>query len=205
MTNAKLTGGLLMKMISRRPFLLFCAIAALSLLPSSSPAQSSAGGPASQTETPLYVCGEKHPPENGPCATPPRVKYDPDPELPRGAKGRHAKVVLWLVVTQNGESSDIRVEQTAGQAYDEAAVTAVKRWRFAPGTYSDKPVPVIIHVEISFEPPVCGCTSLLLFRSPRSWCPAVEEHLAGLFHHHVIEIFHDEQVVALILDHYNSA
>jgi TonB family protein len=84
---------------------------------------------------------------------PPRVLSDPDPEystLARSA-GYQASVVLWLVVDTDGSAKRIRVQQGAGMGLDEAAIAAVKNWRFESATRNGEPVAVMINVEVNFR------------------------------------------------------
>ncbi len=86
-------------------------------------------------------------------AGPPRVTYSPDPDYP--TKGRNDKkggtVVLRLVVDRDGLPRDVEVVRNLSPGFDQAAVNAVKKWRFAPGTKDGKSVAVQINVEISFH------------------------------------------------------
>lgn len=102
-------------------------------------------------DKPMYVCSEKH---SQPCASPPSAKYDPDPEYPEKAREEKvgATVVLWAIITTEGTASHIRVAKSAGQGFDEAAIDGVKRWRFDPGLYDGKPVPVMINIAVNFKP-----------------------------------------------------
>jgi len=86
---------------------------------------------------------------------PPRPIYSPDPDYPDEARksGKEGTVVLWLVVGSNGLPSDIRVARSLSPILDEAAVNAVKKWRFVPATKDGKPGAVQINVEINFRRP----------------------------------------------------
>ncbi|HET7440488.1 MAG TPA: energy transducer TonB [Terriglobales bacterium] len=83
----------------------------------------------------------------------PRPIFAPDPEYSEEA--RKAKfqgvVVLWLVVTPDGRTHDIRVMRTAGLGLDEKAIEAVRTWRFDPARKDGHPVSVQISVEVSFR------------------------------------------------------
>ena len=70
--------------------------------------------------------------------------------------------VISLIVNVNGEPESVKVVrslaaslkpklQAAGQGLDDAAITAVQQYRFKPSTLDGKPVPVEIHVEVSYH------------------------------------------------------
>jgi protein TonB len=85
----------------------------------------------------------------------PHATYAPDPEFPekeRKARQRgKGTVVLSLVVNSDGLPSDIKVLRTLSPDFDKAAMDAVKKWRFSPGTRDGKPVAVQIKVEVTFH------------------------------------------------------
>ena len=66
---------------------------------------------------------------------------------------------VWLecVVTVNGVCSDIKVIRGLDPRYglNEAAISALKKWRFTPGTKDNQPVPVLFTIEMNFamDPP----------------------------------------------------
>ena len=49
----------------------------------------------------------------------------------RGVRG---DVVMEIVVRRDGSVGDVKVLQGLGYGLDERAVTAVKQWKFSPGT-----------------------------------------------------------------------
>jgi TonB family protein len=60
-------------------------------------------------------------------------------------------VVLQVLVSETGEPLQVRVEQGARAGLTEAAVEAVKQWRFEPATKNGKPVRTFATVRIPFE------------------------------------------------------
>jgi TonB family protein len=60
-------------------------------------------------------------------------------------------VVLGLVVNQDGVPSNIHVIRPLGCGLDAQAVQAVGGWRFKPAEKDERPVPVVISVEVSFH------------------------------------------------------
>ena len=83
----------------------------------------------------------------------PRTIYSPDPEYSEEA--RRAKfqgtVVLWLIVSPDGQPRDLRVMRSIGMGLDQKAIEAVRTWRFDPARKDGKPVAVQINVEVSFR------------------------------------------------------
>jgi periplasmic protein TonB len=86
---------------------------------------------------------------------PPRATYAPDPKFPeRERKSRQrgkGTVLLSLVVNPDGLPSDIKVSRTLSPEFDQAAMDAVKKWRFSPATRDGKPVAMQIKVEVTFH------------------------------------------------------
>jgi periplasmic protein TonB len=84
-------------------------------------------------------------------AKPPKVLSNPDPEYPKKEWRNQGTVVLFLVVDSNGLTREIKVVRSLSPGLDQAAVEAVRKWRFAPGTKDGKPVAFRITVEILFR------------------------------------------------------
>jgi TonB family protein len=59
--------------------------------------------------------------------------------------------ILSLNVNTKGEPEDITVLLPLGDGLDEAAVEAVRTWRFQPGTKDGQPVPVQATIEVNFR------------------------------------------------------
>jgi TonB family protein len=58
-------------------------------------------------------------------------------------------VVLKVVIDEHGKVGNVEVLRSVGHGFDEAAVAAVRQWRFRPATRDGKPIKVV-HV-IPFE------------------------------------------------------
>jgi TonB family protein len=84
----------------------------------------------------------------GPGVTPPRVVRTVTPTLPFHTSGR---VVLDVVLQEDGTPRVVRVLQTAGPQVDEAAVAAVERWRFRPAMRDGRPVKVRMTTEMDIH------------------------------------------------------
>lgn len=84
---------------------------------------------------------------------PPKLTYSPDPQYPKEErKARHqGTVVLWVVVGPDGSPRDIGVARVLSPDFDEAAIDAVKKWKFSPGTKDGEPVATKINVEVTFR------------------------------------------------------
>ena len=75
--------------------------------------------------------------------------YPPD-ALAAGAEG---DVAVEVTVGVDGAVSDARVVSSGGDAFDQAALTAVRQWKFEPAREGETPVAVRIRVPFSFRLP----------------------------------------------------
>ena len=83
----------------------------------------------------------------------PSTKIQPKyPEIARKAKIQ-GKVVLQAVIKKDGSVGDIQVLQSPGAkfGFDEAAIAAVRQWKYKPGLQNGKPVDVYFTVVVTFE------------------------------------------------------
>jgi protein TonB len=80
--------------------------------------------------------------------------------MPRGGR-KEATVVIGLKVGTDGLPRDVHVVHSAAEgvkpklrkaaaSLDEKALEAVRQYRFEPGTYEGKPVPVAITIDVHF-------------------------------------------------------
>jgi protein TonB len=95
-------------------------------------------------DEPIYVGGDVEPPE-ALHAPPPRY-----PELARVA-GRDGLVVLQAVIDRDGTVRDVRVLRGAPFGMTEAAVEAVRTWRFRPARRAGEPVAVYYQLTVRFR------------------------------------------------------
>jgi TonB family protein len=83
----------------------------------------------------------------------PRPIYDPDPEYSEEA--RKAKfqgtVMLSAVIGADGRPHNLHVLRSLGMGLDQKALEAVGKWRFAPGTKDNRPVSVLVSIEVAFR------------------------------------------------------
>ena len=84
---------------------------------------------------------------------PPRAVYAPDPGYPEYARKKKLQgtVTLRVIVTEEGRAESILVWRSLGNGFDELAAAAIRTWKFEPATFEDKPVPVIVNVEVNFR------------------------------------------------------
>jgi TonB family protein len=83
----------------------------------------------------------------------PELIFKTEPEYSQEARRAHLQgsVKLRIDVGLDGRPVNIRVVQPMGLGLDEAAIEAVKRWRFRPALVGDKPVVAPALVEVGFH------------------------------------------------------
>jgi protein TonB len=86
--------------------------------------------------------------------TAPEKVFAPNPHYPEVALRIRYKgtVILKCVIDSSGQVVDIEVLRPEPYGLTEAAVAAVKRWRFEPSTLNGKPVDVIYTLSVRFVP-----------------------------------------------------
>jgi protein TonB len=95
---------------------------------------------------------------------PPKLVSSVDPEFTEQARRKKLEgvVVVALTVDTAGNPQDVRVARSLAQdvsnkykkialGLDANAVAAVKQYRFQPGQFQGKPVPVEIEVRVNFR------------------------------------------------------
>ncbi|MCU1301341.1 MAG: TonB-like protein [Candidatus Sulfotelmatobacter sp.] len=82
---------------------------------------------------------------------PPVAELTRIPNPPFGSRDNAAKVTLSLVVDTKGKPQDVRVVGPRRKNYDESALSAVRGWRFKPGTCNGDPMPFQMYVEVDFR------------------------------------------------------
>ena len=76
-----------------------------------------------------------------------QAEYPPEAE----AAGLAGSVVLEIDIGETGEVMDARVIGPAGNGFDEAAIAAVKQFRFTPAEIDDQPAAVTIEYRYDFQ------------------------------------------------------
>lgn len=87
--------------------------------------------------------------------TPPEALIRVDALYPPEAlhQRREGTVTLLVTVETDGSVSDARVAASAGEDLDQAALTAIRQWRFRPALAGERPVRVRIRVPFVFTLP----------------------------------------------------
>jgi protein TonB len=100
------------------------------------------GMPGAPIEEPVRVGGEVQPPK--------KVK-DVRPEYPPTARAARVEgtVILEAVIDERGVVADVRVLKSI-PLLDEAAVDAVKQWRYQATLLNGEAVPVVMTVTVNF-------------------------------------------------------
>ena len=82
----------------------------------------------------------------------PRKTWNVTPEYPRLARlrGTQGIVILEVTVDRQGEVSDVSVLRST-EALDEAAIAAVRRWRYEPTVVNGMPVSAIFTESVRFQ------------------------------------------------------
>ncbi|MGH9533262.1 MAG: energy transducer TonB [Terriglobales bacterium] len=100
------------------------------------------------------------PPPPGPVSSlrgagiePPAALATPKPAYPPAAKRARltGKVVLSIFVGPDGRAHGIQIVQALGLGLDDAAVQAVRRWRFQPATVAGQAVWVRANIRVNFR------------------------------------------------------
>jgi TonB family protein len=83
---------------------------------------------------------------------PPHLVTAPDVPYPEGASG-DASVVLELLIDENGDVADVKVEE-GEEPFASRAKEGAKSFKFEPATRDGKPIKARIRYKLSFKPPV---------------------------------------------------
>jgi len=78
----------------------------------------------------------------------------PSPSYPESARrdGREGRVLLRVLVDHQGRIKQVDINSSSGSdVLDHAAAEAIKRWRFHPARYGDKPVESWLRIPIEFR------------------------------------------------------
>jgi protein TonB len=92
--------------------------------------------------------------------TPPKFDaaylLNPKPAYPSMSRrlGEEGRVMLWVMVEADGLPSKVEVRTSSGHArLDQAAVDAVRNWKFVPARRGSEPVSAPVIVPLSFALP----------------------------------------------------
>lgn len=83
---------------------------------------------------------------------PPRLLHEVKAQFTEEARRRNISgdVLLEIVVTRDGDVSDVKVLQGLGGGLDERAIAAVRQWQFAPAHRQGQAVDVVVEVAVEF-------------------------------------------------------
>jgi TonB family protein len=79
-------------------------------------------------------------------------------EEARKARMTGGVVILDVLIDEKGNVTDVKVLQGLAMGLEEAAVKAVKRWKFKPATLDGQPVPVYYILTVNFTSSADGLT-----------------------------------------------
>lgn len=102
------------------------------------------GGGTGQGDGPLVVGGD---------VKAPVLISRVDPEFPRVAlqTGIKGTVVIRCVIDRQGRIRNAEIVESAHPLLERAALAAVQKWRFHPGTLNGRPVDVIFQLTVNFN------------------------------------------------------
>jgi protein TonB len=128
---------------------------------SSQPQKQKQDVPKTDTEptTPQEQPAPEPPTQEKPIAEPPANVVKPvliervNPEYPEVARKARVEgiVILEAIITQNGHVENAKVLRGVHPLLDQAAVNAVRKWRYKPATLNGKPVRVHSTVTVNFK------------------------------------------------------
>ena len=84
----------------------------------------------------------------------PLYQENPPPPYPPMARrrGYEGTVLLVVLVEKQGTVKDLRVLRTSGYpVLDQAALDAVRKWRFEPGRKGEEPVEMWVNIPVRFQ------------------------------------------------------
>ncbi|MEO7677223.1 MAG: energy transducer TonB [Verrucomicrobiota bacterium] len=132
------------------PATIAAALPATNSLAVAEVAESSAA-PAAVSETTVAIPTTK---SSRITSAQPRYRENPEPPYPLQAKRRHQEgsVLLLVSVNETGAPTKVEVKQSSGfSLLDEAAVQAVRRWKFEPGKRDERAVGSEVEVPLRFK------------------------------------------------------
>ncbi len=74
------------------------------------------------------------------------------PEYPAAMRDQKASGVVTVncLVDEKGNVTESRVEKSTNEAFDQAAIDAVKRWKFKPARQDGNPVQIRVSIPVRF-------------------------------------------------------
>src|SRR5882762_4197276 len=86
---------------------------------------------------------------------PPKPIHRVDPTYPDSAigKGIEGTVLVSLTIPPDGIPKDVKIAKGFQPDFDQAAIDAVRQWRFRPASKGGKPLEVSVTLEVVFKSP----------------------------------------------------
>src|SRR5262245_2755079 len=88
------------------------------------------------------------------CLNPPRMIMRVRPRFPKEARRHEDRglVKILAIIEADGTVGDVEVRQSSnpGRGFEDAAVEAVKQWRYEPGTIEGRPVRIRCLLTVDF-------------------------------------------------------
>jgi TonB family protein len=97
--------------------------------------------------------------------SPPVVVSHVEPQYPEEAlkENIQGRVLLEVIVRKDGACEVLRVLTSRGPSLDQAAIEALKQWRFEPGTRNGRPIDLALNVFVYFSAPSQTALSQIVF------------------------------------------
>lgn len=101
----------------------------------------------------MQVCDLKHAELAEHCVSPPQALTKINPVYPEKARRARTEgtVILDLIVQKDGSTREIHPTSSPSKLLSQAAIDAVKQWRFDPPTYQGNPVEAEMTVQVNFS------------------------------------------------------
>jgi len=100
--------------------------------------------PSPEPEGPIQVGGDVNPPEK---------TFAPQPQYTEIARKARLQgvVIVQAIIDKGGNVTNVKVLKGLGMGLDQAAVDAIKKWKFDPATLNGKPVAVYYNLTVNFR------------------------------------------------------
>ncbi|HSH54050.1 MAG TPA: energy transducer TonB [Methylotenera sp.] len=114
--------------------------------------------PTVEAKAPVVTEVAQAKPEPEPVIEPPKFGaaylHNPAPSYPPLSRrlGEQGRVLLRVLVSSNGDADTVDLEDSSGfSKLDQAAIQAVKKWRFIPAKRSNQPISAYVLVPVKFS------------------------------------------------------
>lgn len=114
--------------------------------------------PVVEAKAPVVAEAPKVEPQPEPQVEPPKFGaaylHNPAPNYPPSSRraGEQGRVLLRVLVSTNGNAETVELENSSGfEKLDDAAIKAVKKWRFIPAKRSNETISAYVLVPVKFS------------------------------------------------------